>query len=375
MPRHCLKIAVLLALASRAAAERVEAVLLLHDDDHHTFAEVCSALENLGIAPPQALLITNEVHASGVGLVSKGSVADLDEARGVLNATGLAAQTLTTRQVDREVRRSAKHAALRTLHGTLRNNSFARCNLWALAGACAREPLFMLTSCAQSCRELTPLFQQAARHRPPTEWLLLAPQLLAVLALAFAASEGALRLAGDEKTARAQGRVRAVATWLLLAHFLISGARSLIGYAGGGSAEELEAGWRIDDSEVVLSLDDASLDGGGGGGGGEEAAAHEAASTLATSVVTLATMLSRAPPALPALLGAVELGAAAVALTGRQLRVCGVLLFVVAAMGASHVVLSAAYMKVSDASRRAVPSTTPPTAPHPSHTPSMHLHR
>ena len=49
---------------------------------------------------------------------------------------------------------------------------------------------------------------------------------------------------------------------------------------------------------------------------------------------------------LPALLGAVELGAAAVALTGRQLRVCGVLLFVVAAMGASHVVLSAAYMKV-----------------------------
>ena len=97
---------------------------------------------------------------------------------------------------------------------------------------------------------------------------------------------------------------------------------------------------------------------GGGGGGGEEAAAHEAASTLATSVVTLATMLSRAPPALPALLGAVELGAAAVALTGRQLRVCGVLLFVVAAMGASHVVLSAAYMKVSDASRRPVPSTT-----------------
>ena len=99
MPRHCLKIAVLLALASRASAERVEAVLLLHDDDHHTFAEVCSALENLGIAPPQALLITNEVHASGVGLVSKGSVADLDEARGVLNATGLAAQTLTTRRM------------------------------------------------------------------------------------------------------------------------------------------------------------------------------------------------------------------------------------------------------------------------------------
>ena len=154
---------------------------------------------------------------------------------------------------------------------------------------------------------------------------------------------------------------------------MISGARSLIGYAGGGSAEELEAGWRIDDSEVVLSLDDASLDG-GGGGGGEEAAAHEAASTLATSVVTLATMLSRAPPALPALLGAVELGAAAVALTGRQLRVCGVLLFVVAAMGASHVVLSAAYMKVM--TPHAGPSRPPPplSLSHPA-SPHLRTHR
>ena len=236
MPRHCLTIAVLLALASRASTERVEAVLLLHDDDHHTFAEVCSALENLGIAPPQALLITNEVHASGVGLVSKGSVADLDEARGVLNATGLAAQTLTTRQVDREVRRSAKHAALRTLHGT-RNNSFARCNLWALAGACAREPLFMLTSCAQSCRELTPLFQQAARHRPLTDGLLGAaarrprPRLRRV--------GGRARLAGDGGPA--QGRVQR-RDWLLLAHFLISGARSLIGYAAAARRSSRRAG-------------------------------------------------------------------------------------------------------------------------------------
>ena len=49
-------------------------------------------------------------------------------------------------------------------------------------------------------------------------------------------------------------------------------------------------------------------------------------------------------------------------------------LFVVAAMGASHVVLSAAYMKVSDASRQARP-VHHATARHPSHNPEFPLHR
>eukprot|EP00967_Tisochrysis_lutea_P155284 scaffold310437_cov24-Tisochrysis_lutea.AAC.1 len=43
----------LLLLVEKGHSERVEAVLLLHDDDIHTFGSVSSALEALGLSPPQ----------------------------------------------------------------------------------------------------------------------------------------------------------------------------------------------------------------------------------------------------------------------------------------------------------------------------------
>ena len=67
-----------LALAPRAAGELVSAVLLLHDDDFHTFRQVSAALERLGLSPPQALLVTSDVNAMGIGLACKGAVKDLE---------------------------------------------------------------------------------------------------------------------------------------------------------------------------------------------------------------------------------------------------------------------------------------------------------
>ena len=51
----------LLGLAARAAAEHVEAVVFLHDDDVHTFQDVSMSLEQLGLLPADALVVTQEV--------------------------------------------------------------------------------------------------------------------------------------------------------------------------------------------------------------------------------------------------------------------------------------------------------------------------
>ena len=57
------RVLLLLGLAARAAAESVEAVVFLHDDDVHTFQDVSTALERLGLLPADSLVVTQEVSA------------------------------------------------------------------------------------------------------------------------------------------------------------------------------------------------------------------------------------------------------------------------------------------------------------------------
>ena len=61
MSRLLLLLLLLLGLTSRSAAEHVEAVVFLHDDDVHTFQDVSMALEQLGLLPADALVVTQEV--------------------------------------------------------------------------------------------------------------------------------------------------------------------------------------------------------------------------------------------------------------------------------------------------------------------------
>ena len=70
MPR--LLLLLLLGLAARrSAGEKVEAVVFLHDDDVHTFQDVSMALEQLGLLPADALVVTQEVreHCAAARLV------------------------------------------------------------------------------------------------------------------------------------------------------------------------------------------------------------------------------------------------------------------------------------------------------------------
>ena len=70
------RLLLLLGLAARAAAERVEAVVFLHDDDVHSFQDVSMALERLGLLPADALVITQEVRVCVAASWSKARSAD-----------------------------------------------------------------------------------------------------------------------------------------------------------------------------------------------------------------------------------------------------------------------------------------------------------
>jgi len=195
----------LLARAVPAASERVEAVVLLNDDDVHSFRDVSSALESLGLSPPQALLVTSDVHTTGVGLICKGSEAELRVARDTLVEAGLNVTLRTTDQTDVEVRRAAKlatsgTAVARRVHVALREAALSRagCARWSLAGACMRLPMAMFVDlgCAEACVDNTVKFQQAAHHRPPLRLDITAVQVAGVLGGALGAAEGWLRLLG-----------------------------------------------------------------------------------------------------------------------------------------------------------------------------------
>ena len=152
-----------LALAPRAAGELVSAVLLLHDDDFHTFRQVSAALERLGLSPPQALLVTSDVNAMGIGLACKGAVKDLEAGNAGLVAAGLNTTVVRADETDRQVRLAADRVTAESAafpSFVLRNGTVSPvlgprvagawqaapatepgCALWALSGACVREAL------------------------------------------------------------------------------------------------------------------------------------------------------------------------------------------------------------------------------------------
>jgi ATP-dependent Clp protease adapter protein ClpS len=272
----------LLALAP-VVAERVEAVILLHDDEVHTFRTVSGALESLGLSPPQALLVTSDVHSTGVGLVCKGTRAELRVAYDRLANEGLNVTLRTTEQTDVEVRRAAKlatsgTAAARRVNAALREAAVSRreCTVWSLAGACVREALAMYAhlGCAAECVDNSARFQQAAHRRPPLRVEMISVQVAGVLGAALGAAEAWTRLlrsgggageADDLLPAATAARTRGVATALLAQHFLVAGAREALAAVTGGGEE---GSWQLDDSEVAVSF---ALEGEGEGEGeGEE---------------------------------------------------------------------------------------------------------
>ena len=70
--------------STRRGGSELDAVLLLFDDSEHTFNHVASALETLGLPPPIALVLTQEVNDLGLNAVAKGRFDDLVRARDVL---------------------------------------------------------------------------------------------------------------------------------------------------------------------------------------------------------------------------------------------------------------------------------------------------
>lgn len=196
----------------------VEAVLLLFDDPNHTFQDVTHALELLGIAPPAALSLTQVVNDMGLNIVSKGSVEQVERAAATMAAFNTS--VVRTAAVDAAV------AAARGLRSpVLQVDASPRCPMWALAGACTRQPLFMYTRCEPSCLTLGPYYLQAAMARPALPLVhMVAEQLglLGVVLLAASISTDALFVDAKRGPRRRAAALR-LATALLALHFLVDG--------------------------------------------------------------------------------------------------------------------------------------------------------
>ena len=244
----------LIGLAARAAGEKVEAVVFLYDDAVHTFQDVSMALEQLGLLPADALVVTQEVNDNGFGLVSKGLLTEAEATLAVLQQAGLNATVARCADVDVEIQRLAKKPP----KANVTHDTSLQCGRWALTGACARRPLFMHSRCVVSCLLLGPRYQEAAHSRTPPQLRYLLPQLVLVLAAALALplalslvplghSLGDSRGGGPE--ARGARVLSRVATVLLMVHFLAEGARNMwLAVAG-------DAGFQLDDAAVIITND------------------------------------------------------------------------------------------------------------------------
>ena len=372
---------------SRGSVE--EAVLFLFDDAEHSFNDVSAALEDLGIPPPIALLLTTEINTLGFNVVSKGSVVELHGAAEVLRAKHLNASVVRTTEVDAQIVRSVWkiHATL-TKSEVPQQDLLPECPRWALAGACARQPLGMLTRCETSCSRLSRNYMQAAmaRQRPPA--LPMAAEQLALLAVVWlgallftrrgsggsggggGVSDGGGSGGGDPHGARRRLWGLSVATVFLTSHFLVDGLSEL---AFG------QTGFVVDDAEGVVILEEplptnlsSPLHHDGMGGAGSVAPAAVAPSGLwtglwtsvATAGVGWANALGRTPPGAKEAFACAECAAALLAAstylydaggctpdaTGsetvrrRLLRLSGGTLLAVSLLGALHVGLSVLVM-------------------------------
>ena len=122
----------LIGLAARAAGEKVEAVVFLYDDAVHTFQDVSMALEQLGLLPADALVVTQEVNDNGFGLVSKGLLTEAEATLAVLQQAGLNATVARCADVDVEIQRLAKKPP----KANVTHDTSLQCGRWALTGAC-----------------------------------------------------------------------------------------------------------------------------------------------------------------------------------------------------------------------------------------------
>ena len=200
----------------------VEAVLLIYDDSKHTFYDVATALEHLGLPPPAALLLTTEVNDGGLDIVSKGTVAEMELAASQLSAFNVSVQR--TSQIDAAVVRTTPQPLKHAKFGA---DSLEQCPMWALAGACTRQPLAMHLHCASSCTLLGPRFVAAARTRaaPSLLHVVMIPLVLLVASLLF----GSFLVSEDFLEHR--GRHAAgmqLASSLLLLDFVVGALRMLV---------------------------------------------------------------------------------------------------------------------------------------------------
>ena len=340
----------LIGLAARAAGEKVEAVVFLYDDAVHTFQDVSMALEQLGLLPADALVVTQEVNDNGFGLVSKGLLTEAEATLGVLQQAGLNATVARCADVDVEIQRLAKKPP----KANVTHDTSLQCGRWALTGACARRPLFMHSRCVVSCLLLGPRYQEAAHSRTPPQLRYLLPQLVLVLVAALALPL-ALSLVplghslgdslGGGPEARGARVLSRVATVLLMLHFLAEGARNMwLAVAG-------DAGFQLDDAAVIIT-NDTPVVSPTPAGAEEEVGALSLA--YATALVMLAQALGNEPRWLRGALGLLQCAAAVHVLSGRALSrrggattlgtaaaLCGF-----AAAGAGHVLLSLLYVQL-----------------------------
>lgn len=321
-------------------------MLLLHDDSEHTFYDVASALEALGMTPPVALLLTQEVNDFGVNCISKGSMQDVNGAAQILRARGLNASVVSIPSIDAQIIASAWRVHVNISDAArLRRDVLPECPIWALAGACTRHPLAMHTRCEASCTLLSRNFLQAAIPREVPSLASMAVSQLSLLGMVMLAAG----LIHKKSAPRCRNAGLMLATALISAHFFIDGLSGLL--------LATQAGFVVDDSEGVMIVDrlvNLSATPPMIQRPAEDEVTGEAPgwlwSIIGAAALNLANGLSHAPRWTHAMLAGAQLtsvsACVALACAARRhtLMLVGALLGAFALVGAGHVVLSALVM-------------------------------
>ena len=158
----------LLALPLLTSTGETTGVAVLYDDAVHTFADVSSALESLGLPPPLALLLTRIVNDAGGSVVSRGTLAEVRATSSVLLTAGFNCSVLSLADTSAEMaaaqmgcRKGRCPLRQRDENGTV-HDAFRGCGRWALTGLCERHATFMARRCPNACLNFGPSFEHAA---------------------------------------------------------------------------------------------------------------------------------------------------------------------------------------------------------------------
>ena len=341
----------------------VEAVLLLFDDSVHTFNDVTEALESLGIPPPAALLITTQVNAAGVNVISKGSIAQMQQAAGTLTAFNVS--VVRTSDVDTAVaaagRRKANtklghlelDAPRQKVKRVVNDDTLVQCPAWSLAGACSRRPFVMYTRCETSCVTLGPNYLMAAMPREQQPLVTIAAQSSSILGIALLVAgllTSAKFLFEPKKGARRRAAGVRIATFLLTLHYLVDGLSGLAAAADGGFV--------IDDGEGVLIQQPGLEEQLAGAAAGSANATNATAvpevgllwGAICAACLELTYGLGSMPWVARAPFDALQASAALISMCGRfgsrTVQWSGYALLASAVFGALHVVLSVLIMQI-----------------------------